>query len=205
MPGRLSLPCRIDNDARVVALGEQRYGAARGKRRAIALTLGTGVGFGMVVDGRFTSANPVEHMAGHVTVRDSGERCYCGRFGCLETLASATGLVRAMEKKDLFGRGKKPWSPEAIFAAQDAGDALAGEVVDQFLSDLAAGLDNYLFLYAPDVIVLGGGLTNGLTPHLGTLRDQISAAPFKSYRVEIVLSELKERSGILGSAALFAV
>lgn len=202
---RLSLPCRIDNDARVTALGEQRYGAARGKRRAIALTLGTGVGFGMVVDGRFVNENPVEHMAGHVTVRDSGERCYCGRTGCLETLVSATGLVSTMEKQHPSSRRREPWSAEAIFAARDTGDALAGELIDQFLSDLAAGLDNYLFLYAPDVIVLGGGLANGLAPHLNALRDRVSAAPFKSYSVEILLSELKERSGILGSAALFAV
>lgn len=207
---RLSMPCRVDNDARTVALGEAHYGAAVGGHRSITLTLGTGVGFGMVIDGAFSRDTPGDHMAGHITIRSTEERCYCGHSGCLEMLVSASGLVSAMNHKvqqegTASAADKVCWTAEKILAAAVQEHALATEVVEQFLRDLATGINNYIFLFAPDVIVLGGGLAMGLEPYLSRLEREVFAAPYKSYSSKLVLATLKEYGGILGSAGLFAL
>lgn len=204
---RLSVPCRVDNDARIVALGEARYGAAIAGRRSITLTLGTGLGFAMVIDGALSQTAPVDHMAGHIKIRNTAARCYCGQTGCLEMLVAAPGLVGAMnstieQKGTVSAEDTGAWTAEKIFAAAVRGHIPASEVVEQFLNDLATGINNFIFLFAPDIIVLGGGLAMGLEPYLSRLESKIFAAPYKSYRVELVPAILMEHGGILGSAAL---
>ncbi len=199
MEGLFPLPCRVDNDARLVALGEALYGAAAGASRSITLTLGTGVGFGLVVDGGFVTKAPIDHMAGHVAVRRGGPECYCGQRGCLETLVSATGLCLAMK-----AAAGGDWTGEAVLAAAARGDTTAQGVVEQFLDNLAVGLNSYVWMHAPNVIVLAGGLSGGLGRHLSRLQRQITAAPFRACHPQLRLSRLREEAGILGSAALFA-
>lgn len=194
----LPLLCRIDNDARLVALGEALYGAAKGAGRSITLTLGTGVGFGLVADGAFATEAPIDHMAGHIAVRSDGRQCYCGRRGCLESLVSATGLRAAMS--DSTGRA---WATEEIFAAAASGDDTATAVVDQFLDDLSSGLNSFIWVHAPDIVVLAGGVSLALASYLPRLQRSLVAAPFRACHPELRLSRLQEEAGILGSAALF--
>jgi len=95
---KFSLPCLIDNDARVVSLGEALYGKGKGLNRVLTLTLGTGVGFGFVVNGKFTEPQPLAHMGGHMKITDNGSECYCGKTGCLESLISSTGIIALANK-----------------------------------------------------------------------------------------------------------
>jgi len=200
------LPCRADNDARVVALGEARYGAGRGFDRVLVLTLGTGLGLGLVAGGRFDSPLAYGHMGGHLRVRATDFECYCGRRGCLESLVSASALVAAAERAGWT----QALDAEAIVSAARRGDALAAALVETLLADLRLGLDLYTTLYAPDVVVLGGGLAKGLTDGLAPDLARLAAPagflkPYKHYRCELRLAALDEQGGVLGAAALLGL
>jgi glucokinase len=199
-----SLPCRADNDARVVALGEALYGKGKGYNRVLVLTLGTGLGLGFVANGRFETHLPYAHMGGHMSINPAGFKCYCGKVGCLESLVSAPGIVDAASR--LNWELKYPDFPlnvESIFKAEQEGNPDAKVIVSEFLSNLKTGIDNYINIFAPDIIIIGGGIAKGMEPYLEKLKILDFCKPFKSYKVIIALSELDEHSGILGSAALF--
>ncbi|MES3023045.1 MAG: ROK family protein [Pseudomonadota bacterium] len=195
-----ALPCRADNDARVVALGEALYGAGKNSERVLVLTLGTGLGVGFVANGRFDTPLAYAHMAGHMAIEPAGRSCYCGKTGCLESLVAAPAIVEAAR---LLGCPPSALSVEAIFAAEQAGDPRAAAVVDNFLDHLHTGIGNFINIYAPDLIVIGGGVSKGMRPYLSRIAEVDALTPFTRYQVDIVLSELDEHAGILGGAALF--
>jgi glucokinase len=198
------LPCRIDNDARVVALGEALYGQGRGYGRVLVLTLGTGLGLGFTINGKLDGTLPFAHMGGHMTITTNDTVCYCGKMGCLESLVSASGIDRLATQA---GWARKypalPQTAETIFAQKQAGNPDAEAIVDAYIGYLKTGIDNYVNLYAPDLIVLGGGIAKGLKNELDRLRTPTLLNPFKAYKTAVVVSELEEQAGILGSAALF--
>jgi glucokinase len=199
-----SLPCRADNDARVVALGEALYGIGKGQNRVLVLTLGTGLGLGFIANSAFETSLPYAHMGGHIIVGHTDFSCYCGKRGCLESLVSATGIVEAAKR--LGWEQKYPnqeLNVQTIFEAEQEGNEGAKEIVDQFLKYLKIGIDNYINLFAPDMIIIGGGVSKGMKPYLSQLTQIDFLPPYKNYNVKIALSELDEHSGILGSAALF--
>jgi glucokinase len=199
-----ALPCRLDNDARLVALGEALYGSGRGFDRVLVLTLGTGLGLGFVVNQRLEGKLPFGHMGGHMTVTQNDQRCYCGKTGCLESLVSATGLMNTVRQHDgLRGTPDVPIAVEQLFRNALIGNETAGQVVGEFLAHLRTGLGNYINLFAPDRIVLGGGVAKGLGPYLSELLPTGQLGPYKTYQTTVVQSALEEQSGILGSAALF--
>ena len=201
---QFKLQCRSDNDARVVALGEALYGRGKGYNRVLVLTLGTGLGLGFVANGRFETSLPFAHMGGHISIGHTDFKCYCGKQGCLEALVSATGIVDSAKRLDW--EAKYPGLPlnvETIFKAEQAGNADAAKIVSEFLTQLKTGIHNYINIFAPDIIVIGGGVSKGMKPYLEQLSDASFLKPYKSFQVEIALSELDEHSGILGAAALF--
>lgn len=198
------LPCRVDNDARVVALGEALYGAGKGFGRVLVLTLGTGLGFGFVINRSFCDILPFSHMGGHLSITDKGGICYCGKTGCLEALVSSTGIINAAN--DLHWGKKFPHIPinaESIFAEARKGLADAQQIVDQLINYLRTGIHNYINLFAPNMIVLGGGISKGLGDYLDTLIHSEYLLPYTGYSVKISISVLEEQAGMLGSAALF--
>jgi glucokinase len=199
-----TLPCRADNDARVVALGEALYGIGKGQNRVLVLTLGTGLGLGFIANGTFETSLPYAHMGGHIIVAETDFSCYCGKKGCLESLVSATAIVEAAKR--LGWQQKYPdlaLNVQTIFEAEQDGNKDAKQIVDQFLKYLKIGIDNYINLFAPDMIIIGGGVSKGMKPYLDQLTPIAFLPPHKNYKVKIALSELDEHSGILGSAALF--
>ena len=201
---KFGLPCRVDNDARIVALGESVYGRGKGYDRVLVLTLGTGLGIGLIVKGKFESGLPYAHLGGHITVASGDVKCYCGRYGCLEALVSATAIVEAARQSGLFM--KNPGiaaTAEAVFTSSKAGNRIAGEIVSDFLRHLSTGISNYISLFAPDIIIIGGGVSRELDPYLRNIRQLVYLPPYSTYKFEIELSQLDELSGILGSAALF--
>ena len=201
---RFGLPCRVDNDARIVAMGEAVFGRGQAYKRVLVITLGTGLGIGLIVEGRFETRLPYSHLGGHITVATSNVLCYCGRKGCLEALVSATGLTDAASRAGWVKINPGiPMTAEAIFGAEQEGNELAAVIVSDFLDNLSTGISNYITLFVPDIIILGGGVSKGLDPYLGRIRQVRYLSPFTGYEFEIALSVLGEQSGILGSAALF--
>lgn len=199
-----SLPCRADNDARVVALGESLYGIGQNTSRVLVLTLGTGLGLGFIANGKFETSLPYSHMGGHMSIGNSKIKCYCGKYGCLESLVSATGIVAAAKR--MGWEEKYPnleLNVQTIFEAEQEANEDAKHIVSEFLNHLKIGIDNYINLFAPDMIIIGGGVSKGMQPYLEQLQQVGFLGPYKNYSVKIVLSELDEQSGILGSAALF--
>ena len=201
---KFKIPCLVDNDARVVALGEALFG--RGKRfgRVLVLTLGTGLGLGFIVNGKFETKLPYAHLGGHITIATSDIQCYCGRRGCMEALVSATGIIEAAagagwekEHPDI------PLAVESVFEAAGNGNKLAVSIISDLIENLKTGISNFITIFAPDIIIIGGGVSKGLMPYLDKLRQLRYLNPFTYYNFELVLSELDEHSGILGSAALF--
>jgi len=194
------LPCLIDNDARIVSLGEALYGKGKGFRRVLTLTLGTGVGFGFVVNGRFTELQPLAHMGGHIKITEADTECYCGKTGCFEALVSSAGIINLAAKRK--GLNSK-LSAEAILEAALKGNADALFVVEQVAAYLHTAIHNYINLFAPDMIVLGGGIAKGLKPFVEKIKGKNYLSPYPDYNFQVAISELGELSGMLGSAALF--
>jgi glucokinase len=198
------LPCRADNDARVVALGEALYGGGKGYNRVLVLTLGTGLGVGFVAGGKFESDLAFGHMGGHMSIGHTEISCYCGKKGCLEALVSATGIVDSAIR--IGWREKYPALPltvESIFSAEQQGNEAAIYLVSDFLYHLKTGINNFINLFAPDVIIIGGGVSKGMKPYLERLSENNFLKPYTTYHTKIVLSGLDEQAGILGAAALF--
>jgi len=198
----LPLDIRIDNDARLVALGEALYGAGKTFNRVLCLTLGTGLGVGLVQNEEFLFNTPVEHMAGHISVGTEKSNCICGNPGCLETYVSVTGLINQMEYSYPKTTSDK-WSAEDIFKAANEGHQGSKETINNFLDNLSRGINNYILMFAPDIIILGGGLAKALEPFIAKLRIKITAIPYNRYKVLLATSKLSEKAGIYGGAALF--
>ena len=198
------LPCLIDNDARLVALGEGIYGKGKSFERVLVLTLDTGLGVGFVINQKLDGKLPFGHMAGHISIVQNGIKCYCGKIGCLESLVSATGILEAAQRMNW--QAKYPTIPmtiESIFKASEAGNVEAKNIFNTFIEHLKTGISNYITIYAPDKIILGGGVAKGLKNHLYMLQEETYLGAFKSYKTSIEISDLEEYAGVLGSAALF--
>jgi len=193
------LTCLLDNDARTISLGEALFGKGKNHSRVLTLTLGTGVGVGFVVNKQLNESLPLAHMAGHIKITDEGELCYCGKTGCLESLVSSTGIISMAKKLNWNG----VVSAESIFDAALKNEPIAVKIIDTIVGYLHTGIHNYVNIYAPDIIVLGGGIAKGLSPYLDRIKGQSYLSAFPGYSFQLKVSELNEEAGIVGSAALF--
>ena len=206
------IPVVLENDANVAAYGEYRLGAGQGLNSLVQITLGTGIGAGIVVDGKILrGATDTAGELGHVIVNVGGRPCGCGRSGCLETYASATGTVKRFREALSDGResmllenglrGEDVTSKD-IFEAAANGDALAWEIVDQTARYLAIGCDIMVNTVDPDVIVLTGGMIAAgdllMKPLEKYARELFFPRP-KGY-TRLVLTRLGGDAGIIGAA-----
>ena len=189
----------VDNDANAAVLGEAWAGAATGLREVVMLTLGTGVGSGFLVNGRvLRGARGAAAEAGHMVIHPGGRPCGCGRRGCLETYASGPGLVRtAREMWEGEGRADAPNTATGLFALHAAQDPTAGRVVTRFASDLARGLTTLVHLFAPEAIVLGGGVSTSLQTYRGALETELSGGAIQA----CIVDALPVRAAALGSSS----
>ena len=204
--GALGLPVRADNDARLICLAEARDGAGKGFPRVLTLTLGTGVGVGLCENGRPFGGEPFIHLAGHIRVRSGGEHpcldaapCYCGMRGCFESTCSGTSLQAYVH--DQLGDDV---SNKEMFKRAAAGDVKAQAIVTWYIDMLVRALNQYVYLYCPDVIVIGGGVAKGLEPYEDAINERLVAEVYEGQRTVVRITDLKEDSGILGAASLFA-
>jgi glucokinase len=196
------LPVALENDATAAAAGEHRYGAGAGTRHMVYLTISTGVGGGVVIDGRlYRGATGNGGELGHVTVDWDGRRCRgCGRRGCLEAYVSGTSIA---ERARECGMGEV--TAADVAAAARAGDPLAVEVWEETTSALACGLTSIVNLFEPEVVVLGGGVVGGTGEQLlGPVRERVrtgAMAPAGA-AARIVQSALGQHVGVVGAAAI---
>ena len=212
---RFGCPVRVTNDANAAALGEAKFGSGKGYRDAILITLGTGVGGGVILDGRIFEGNAgAGTELGHMVIVAGGEPCTCGRRGCLEAYASATALIRETRRAMAAHPESRMWEGISDLAEVDgrtafahrSEDAAAAEVVEQYLYWLGEGLLNLASIFRPEVILLGGGISKegeNLTRPLQKKMDaEIYGGPHGP-RVGIRIAALGNRAGLVGAAALF--
>jgi glucokinase len=198
----IALPVYIENDANAAALGEQWRGAAQGITSMIFLTLGTGVGGGIVLNGRiWPGADGMAGEIGHMTIIPDGRRCGCGNTGCLEMYASSRGVVMTYLERSSRVNGI---TSEDIYQAARSGDTLAGDVMKDMGHWLGIGIANLINIFNPEMIVIGGGVKDAWSLFIDATREEIKKRAFEypATRTQIVPSRLGDDAGMIGAAAL---
>jgi glucokinase len=194
-------PAFLENDATAAAAGEHRFGAGVGTRHMVYLTISTGVGGGGIVDGRlYRGAEGNGSEFGHVTVDWHGRRCRgCGRQGCLEAYVSGTSIAERAAEAGLPGL-----SASQVAARANEGDAVARVVWDETIEALACGLTSIVNLFEPELVVIGGGVSNTGELLLGPVRERVRAEAMTpaGHEVDIVRAGLGDQVGVVGAAAI---
>lgn len=202
---------RVGNDANVAALGEQWRGGGRGFNSIVMVTLGTGVGGGIVLDGKIlTGSNGAAGEIGHLTVNPKETRtCGCGKKGCLEQYSSASGVMRtavdrlAESDRESSMRQYENVTGKEIFVEYEAGDALAKEVVDDFAAYLGMGLSHVAAVVDPDAFVIGGGLSKNGQVVIDVVKEQYEKnVMFALKNKEFRLAELGNDAGMYGAVRM---
>lgn len=206
------LPASLDNDANVITLGEAVYGAGRGMRDFLCLTLGSGLGGGLFLDGRiYRGADGMAGELGHIGVEPEGFPCNCGSRGCIEQYVAAVGLRNYVRRDRLFGDATDdaladPDLPRRLYDMAMAGHPAAGRYFHDVGYYLAMGIGTFLNLLNVEAVVLGGGMARSWDAFGPTLVSELRgrAYPVLVERTSIVMCELWEDAGILGAAALIS-
>lgn len=201
-------PIEIGNDADAAALGELYFGSARGMQNVVFVTLGTGVGTGIIINGKLLTGSE----GGHLCIRTDGVQCTCGRHGCWEAYASVTALKRqthaafirrqspmtaAVSRKDITGR--------TAFDCARAGDEIAAAVVERYLGYVAEGIADLVNVFHPECVLIGGGLSNEEPKYFERIAALANAEVFGHERLTptpIRAAALKNDAGLLGAAGL---
>ena len=218
MNDRTGKEIRIENDANAAALGEFLAGSAKGCRNAVAITLGTGVGGGIIVDGKiYSGSNFAGAELGHMVIVKDGKECGCGRKGCWEAYASATALINMT--KEAIRKEKPEFSymlnlcdddinnvtGKTAFDAQIAGDPTGKAVVDEYVSYLACGITNVINIFQPDVLCIGGGVSKQGDNLLNPVRAIVEAERITKHndkQTYICAATLGNDAGIIGAAKI---
>ena len=208
----------LANDADAAAYGEAVAGAAKGASHSVMITLGTGVGGGIIIDGRIYSGfNHAGGELGHIVIEKDGRPCSCGRLGCWEAYSSATGLIKMTKEAMLADKDSKMWAlcygnienvgGKTAFKAAREGDAAGKSVVDSYVSYLACGLSNIINIFQPEILSLGGGVCNEgdylLDPVKAIIAKEIYTCE-GTKQTDIRIAKLGNDAGIIGAAALCA-
>ncbi|MBA2677903.1 MAG: ROK family protein [Ktedonobacteraceae bacterium] len=202
------LPVFVENDARMYTAGEMLYGAGRQVENLLCLTLGTGIGCGVVLQRHVLRGGRglFGILGGHITVQIDGPRCTCGNIGCLEAFIGTAPLLRKAE--ELYAADNRPlpeiWTPQHIFAAAADGDPVADEVVAYFARYLSAGVVSLIHAYDPDIVVLGGGIAGSFFQFLPTVQKYVDEHTWTYPRegVRVKTAELGDTAALVGVAAL---
>lgn len=210
---RFNIPVTVGNDANAAAIGEFAAGAGSGYDSMIAITLGTGVGGGIIIDGKMRSGfNFSGGELGHMVIQMGGRRCNCGRKGCFEAYASATGLIKTTIEKMRKYPDSVLWKiavsedkveGKTTFDALEQGDIAAKEAFDEFILALSCGVINMINIFQPEMICIGGGLSRQgkvLTDPIQKIVDEEEYARDADRRCKIVTAKLGNDAGLIGAA-----
>ncbi len=212
----LGMDAELDNDANCATLGEWWVGAARGARHVVGMTIGTGIGGGLVLNGRlYHGASDVAGEIGHATIDPTGRRCACGNYGCLEAYASGPAIAERAREAMASGEesallalaGGDPLAITAatVYDAADAGDTLARVVVRETAGFLGAAVANLLNVFNPEVVVVAGGVTRAGDALFEPLRAEVKRRAFRPAveAARIVPGTLPGTAGVVGAIAVF--
>lgn len=216
MSERLSKPVYLENDANAAAYGEFLAGAGKGTKDFVAITLGTGVGSGIIIDGKIYSGhNFAGGEIGHTVITMDGEYCTCGRNGCWEAYASATALVRQSKQAMIRYPKTVMWqlcdgdinkvNGRTAFDAMRQGDEAGKMVVDKYINYIAVGISNVINIFQPEVLCIGGGISkegNTLTDPINSFVSGENYARTSANRTVIKTASLGNDAGIIGAAYL---
>ena len=209
-------PCYFENDANAAALGEAYAGAGHGAKNFVAVTLGTGVGSGIIVDGKVVSGiNFAGGEMGHTVIVVDGKQCNCGRKGCWEQYASATALISQTKEKMTECPDSKMWelcggdinkvSGRTAFNAMYEGDKAGKEIVDKYITYVSVGITNIVNTFQPEIVCVGGGISNEGDNLLDPIRKFVTGERYSKYakkQTEICKAVLGNDAGIIGAALL---
>lgn len=206
---RWNVPFYIDNDARLAVMGEWKYGAAKGHNNVVMMTIGTGIGTGVVIDGTILYGEHFQagSLGGHFIVDYKSRRCTCGNIGCVEALSSSSFLPTIIRESESLSADFKAHADnydfKRLFALANEGVKDAITICNECMDVWSAGIINYIHAYDPEVIVLGGGIMKShdvIIPYLKRRVDSLAWCP--SGKVDIVVSELGDNAAILGVESL---
>lgn len=216
MEKEFGIPVYLDNDANAAAFGEFVAGAAKGSRSTVVITLGTGVGSGIIIDGKiYRGANFAGGEIGHTVIVMDGLPCSCGRRGCFEAYSSATGLVRMTTQASELNpdsimtrmiRDEGKVSARTAYNAMKQGDPVGKAVTEQYIKYLACGIANVINTFQPDILCIGGGVCNEGDPLMIPLRAAVAEQVYSknsSKNTKIEVCKLANEAGIIGAAMLF--
>jgi glucokinase len=206
---------KIGNDANLAALGEAVAGAAKGSASSVMITLGTGVGGGVILDGKvLTGCAFGGAELGHAVIEMNGKPCSCGRKGCFEAYCSATALVKLTKEKfeacpdslmrEMCDNDVNRVGGKTAFAAMKKGDKAGAEVVETFISYLACGVANYINIFQPEVLTIGGGVSGEGDNLLIPLKEKVCKETYSkdnTLKTDLRIATLGNDAGIIGAAA----
>ena len=204
----------LENDANAAAYGEFIAGAGKGAKNFIMITLGTGVGGGIIINGKIYSGSDFAGgELGHTVILADGEGCTCGRKGCWEAYASATALIRQTKRKMAECKDSKMWelvngdinavSGRTSFDAMRQGDKAGAEVADQYIKYISIGIANNINIFRPEILAIGGGISKEGDNLLVPLREKLKGNIFaynSKMQTEVVAAKLGNDAGIIGAA-----
>lgn len=201
----LKIPVSVANDANCVALGEWKYGAGKGKNNLIVLTVGTGVGGGLIIDGKLYVGRGFAGEIGHITVEPNGPPCRCGNYGCLEAFVGSNYMVERALRGIKLGVDTSLSShveitPEDISENAKAGDRFAKDIIQEIGYYLGIGIANLVSILDPEMVIIGGGISNAGEILFSRIRDTVKRRLYSRAQLDIVGAALGDRGGILGSA-----
>lgn len=213
---KLNKKVYVENDANAAAYGEYVAGAGKGSKNFVALTLGTGVGGGVIIDGKiYSGSNFAGAELGHTVIQMNGEICTCGRNGCFEAYASATALIRQTKQAMIRFPESVMWklcnndinavNGRIAFDAMRKGDEAGKSVVDEYIRYVAVGVANMVNIFQPDVLCIGGGISNEGETLIKPIRDFVAGENYArnmDKKTEIKAATLGNDAGIIGAALL---
>lgn len=214
---RTGKPVYLHNDANVAAYGEVVAGAAKGCNNVVVVTLGTGVGGGVIIDGKIYSGfNSFGGELGHMVIIHNGEPCPCGRRGCLESYASATALIKQTRESMKNHTESRLWqicpdisqiNGKTAFDAMRAGSKAGAEVVNKYINYLGCGLTNFINIFQPEMLLIGGGISKEGETLLEPLRKILAVETYGSSmdapKTKIGVCTLRNDAGTIGAANLY--
>jgi glucokinase len=212
----VGLPATLDNDANCATLGEWWMGAAKGGRNVVGLTIGTGIGGGLIIDGRlYHGASDAAGEVGHTSIDSTGRHCKCGNYGCLEAYAAGPAIAERAREALLGGESSlmdrmvggdlAKLTAQHVFEASQQGDAVAREVVRETARLIGTGVSNLINIFNPDVVVLAGGVAQAGDDLFNPLRAEVHRRAFKPSveACRIVPGTLGSAAGVVGAVATF--
>ena len=198
---------KLDNDVNIIAMGEAKYGAAKGSSSSVTIALGTGIGGGIYINGSLISGfSGAGGEIGHIKLEKDGKLCGCGQRGCFEAYASATGMIREAVSRlsvnksnllyELIDRKINKLEAKDIFDAAKQGDSFSLDIIEYETEYLAMGIGNILNILNPEVVVIGGGVALAGDILFTPLKEKL-----KKYVLPVALEDLKIVPGVLGNEA----